>query len=382
MVTATTPSCVVIVAGEASGDLHGSHLVRAIRQREENVFFCGIGGKALRDAGARILVDSATLSVMGITEVFSKLSHVLRSLSAIKQLLRSIRPELLILVDFPDFNLIVAKAAKKWGIPVLYYISPQVWAWRSGRVRKIRKYVDHIAVIFPFERDFYEQHGVPVTFVGHPLMDNDLPPENRLPGQMPLTTPVIGLLPGSRESEVRKHLPVMLDAVQQLKEKMPGLEFLVSHASSTDRRIAEEIIRARLKDVPVEILTGNAGEVLRHSHLVITASGTATLEAALYGVPSIIIYKVSPLSYWLARALVRVEHIGLVNLVAGEKLAPELIQKDATPHRIAGTAARMLQNPQEMQAIRRKLADVRRKLGDPGASDRTAAIALDMMRRP
>jgi len=379
MSAVSTPKCVVIVAGEASGDLHGAHLVRAIRQKDDHAFFCGIGGKALHDAGARILVDSATLSVMGITEVFSKLRHIFRSLRTIKELLRSIRPELLILVDFPDFNLLVARAAKKWSIPVLYYISPQVWAWRSGRVRKIRKYVDHMAVIFPFEKGFYEEHGVPVTFVGHPLMDNDLPPETELTAPRPMTPPIIGLLPGSRESEVRKHLPVMLAAVMRLKQQTPELEFLVSHASSTDRRITEQIVRSCLKEAPVEIVTGNAGEVLRRSHLVITASGTATLEAALYGVPSIIIYKVSPLSYWLARALVRVEHIGLVNLVAGEKLAPELIQEEANPRRIAETAERMLQNPQEMQAIRQKLAEVRHKLGDPGASKRTAAIALEMM---
>jgi lipid-A-disaccharide synthase len=377
-----TPRCIVISAGEASGDLHGAHLVRAIHRQDKYVFFCGIGGSSLRKAGVRILVDAATLSVVGFTEVLSKLRHIFRTLGKMKRLLQSLRPELVILIDFPDFNLLVARAAKKLGIPVLYYISPQVWAWRSGRVRKIRKYVDHMAVIFPFEQDFYEKHQVPVTFVGHPLMDNHLPANDQLADQPPESPPVIGLLPGSRESEVRKHLPVMLDAVTRMQKQFPGLKYLVSHAASIDRRIVEQIITERLPKTPVEMVTGNAGEVLKRSHLVISASGTATLEAALYGVPSIIIYKVSLTSYWLARAMVRVEHIGLVNLVAGEKLAPELIQEEANPSRIADIATRMLEDPQKMQMIRQKLAEVRLKLGEPGASERTASIALEMMRHP
>jgi len=208
--------CVMIIAGEASGDLHGSKLVKAMLDQDPSIYFMGIGGRALREAGVRILVEASTLSVVGITEVLSKGRSLLRGIAKATKLIKIMNPDLLILIDFPDFNLHMAAKAKKLGIPVLYYISPQFWAWRQGRIKKIKKRVDHMAVILPFEEAFYRQHGVPVTFVGHPLLDDRKLLDNKKRVDTETEEPVIGLLPGSRDKEVSRHLPVMLAAAELL----------------------------------------------------------------------------------------------------------------------------------------------------------------------
>ncbi|MDY6905219.1 MAG: lipid-A-disaccharide synthase [Thermodesulfobacteriota bacterium] len=369
--------CVMIVAGEASGDLHGANLIRRTRERCDGVFFFGIGGAEMRNAGARILVEASELSVVGITEIFIRLPSILKGMGAAKRALSSGLPDLLILIDFPDFNLRLAATARKHGVPVFYYITPQVWAWRKRRVYQIRQRVDHAAVILPFEVDFFRQYDVPVTFVGHPLLDAgyEVLPEPVADNE----ETVVGLLPGSRHGEILRHLPVMLDAAAAMAEKDPKIRFLVSSAACIDPAFVRSITDKYGERVALEVVPGNVVNVFRQSALVIAVSGTVAVEAALYTTPLIVIYRVSWISYWLARILVKIDHISLVNLVAEDRLVPELIQSDATADKIAQTALGLLGDENRLMAIKTGLRKVRERLGGPGASDRAAEIAVGML---
>jgi lipid-A-disaccharide synthase len=371
--------CVMIVAGEASGDQHGAKLVREMRRTDPDIFFCGIGGKDLAAAGVRILVDAATLTVVGITEVISKLPVIYHSMAVAKKLLQSLKPDLLILIDFPDFNLRVAEAAKNQGIRVLYYISPQIWAWRRGRVKKIGKLVDHMAVILPFEADFYEAHDIPVTFVGHPLLDDNTDQEenNLVAGSEAQS--VIGLLPGSREVEIRRLLPVMLDAADSIRKRDPRLRFIVSIAPTVDSDMLDAIASGRKPDSSVSFTTEPVSRVFSRCRIVVAASGTVTLQAAISGTPMVIIYKVSPISFWLARVLVRVDHIGLINLIAGRRLVPELVQHQVSAEAITEQVFNLLGDQTNLAQLREDLMAAKKVLGGSGASKRVAEIALSML---
>jgi len=371
----------MIIAGEASGDLHGARLVRAMRQKAPDLFFFGIGGRALKEAGVRILVDAAALSVVGITEVISKLPGLLRGMRCAKQALKNLKPDLLIIIDFPDFNLNVAAAAKKVQIPVLYYISPQIWAWRTGRVKKIGARVDHVAVILPFEEKFYKKHHVPVTFVGHPLLDAPLLPLGRA---VPLDKDSgfkVGLLPGSRDREVSSLLPVMLEAAELLEARGRQVRFIVSHARTVEKSFFRAIIDQRNTRAGLEIHTGPVDRIFKKCDLIVAASGTVTLEAAIAGVPMIIVYKVSPLSYRLGRMLIKVAHIGLVNLINDETIVTELVQDDASARNIAEAVDQLISDPAKLDGLHKRLSEIREKLGGPGASGRVADIALDLIKR-
>lgn len=370
---------VMIIAGEASGDLHGSNLVRAMRKRDTALFFFGIGGPALKNEGVNILVDASDLAVVGITEVFNKITSILKGMSIAKKALKKLRPDLLILIDLPDFNLRLAPTAKKLGIPVLYYICPQVWAWRSGRIKKMRKLADHLAVILPFEEDFYKSYDMPVTFVGHPLLDNHLFIQDDTLEKPADDTLVIGFLPGSRDREISRHLPVMLDAALILLKKLDSVKFIISLAPGIEREYMEKIIENHGGDADFEIVTGGAKHMFKRSELVVAVSGTVTLETAIFGMPTVIIYKVSPISYWLGRAMIRVEHIGLANLIAGKKIVPELLQEKASPIKIADTVFELLSDASGLEEMRRELLNVKDILGGPGASERVADIALGML---
>jgi len=369
---------VMIIAGEASGDIHGSHLVMAMHKRNSGLFFYGIGGRALRDAGVKIFVNAEELSVVGITEVFSKLIGIFKGISAAKRSLKEMRPDLLILIDFPDFNLHVAATAKKLKIPVLYYISPQVWAWRPGRVNKIGKLVDHMAVILPFEQQFYRKHNIPVTFVGHPLLDNKHATDSSI-NKMTSDEAVIGLLPGSRDREIARHLPVMLEAAGLISRRDGKVKFIISLASSVEREHIEDIMKNYKVTIDFDIVADGVDKVFRQCKLVIAASGTVTLEAAISGTPMLIIYKVSAISYWLGKIMIKVNNIGLVNLIAGKEIVPELVQSKASPENIADTALNMLNDASGLERLRSELLGVRESLGGPGASERVAEIALSML---
>jgi lipid-A-disaccharide synthase len=372
---------IIMVAGEVSGDLHGAHLVQAIHRLDPEVQFLGVGGEGLERAGMKLLYSSRALSVVGITEVLPKIRSILKAFKILKQSLDRERPDLVILIDFPDFNLRLAKAAHRRNIPVLYYISPQVWAWRSGRVKQISRWVKKMIVFFPFEVPIYREAGVDVEWVGHPLVDIARPTLSRGeafrrfgldPGRQ-----TIGLLPGSRASEITRLLPILLDSAQRLQKEIKTVQFIIPLASSIPKAMMTPFIEKI--PVPFTLIEGQTYDVMNISDLLITASGTATLEGAVVGAPMVIIYKVSMLSYWIGRALIHVDHIGLVNLVAGRRIVPELIQKEANPRRIAEEALQILKNPTRSQEMRRAMAEVRQHLGQPGATERAGRIVYSLV---
>ncbi len=372
--------CVMIIAGEASGDIHGSRLVKTMREKNKNLFFFGIGGNALKKEGVRILFDAEKLSVVGLTEVFPKLFSILKGLRVAKRLLKSLRPDLLILIDFPDFNLHIAATAKKLNIPVLYYISPQVWAWRSGRVKKIKERVNHVAVILPFEAAFYKKHSIPVTYVGHPLLDKAHAYQGKGETKSFKNTPVIGILPGSRDGEVLRHLPIMLDAANCIRQHVRKAKFIVSLAPTVKQELVETIIKNNKNMPKAKVSPGGIDQFLKQSAFVIAVSGTVTLEAAISGVPMVIIYRMSWLSYLMARFLIRgIKHVGLVNLVAGKSIVPELLQQHVTPEKIADVVLEMINNRKKLYKLKSELLGIQKTLGSTGASERVAEIAIHLM---
>lgn len=372
---------ILLVAGEVSGDLHGSHLVEAIQHLEPEVQFFGVGGESLKRRGMKLLYPAHSLSVVGITEVFLKLGTILKALRGLKRSLDREKPDLVILIDFPEFNLRLAKMAHRRGIPVLYYISPQVWAWRPKRINLIARWVKKMIVLFPFEVPLYEAAGVDAEWVGHPLLDIVRPtlPKEVAFQQFGLDPKrrTIGLLPGSRVHEVERLLPPLLDSAHLLQREIPDLQFVIPLAPG----IPKTILSSWMKNIsiPVKVVEGFTYDVMNLAELLITASGTATLEGAILGKPMIIIYRVSLLSYWVGRALIQVDHIGLVNLVAEKEIAPELIQKDAHPQRIADEAFRILRDPILSRKMSESMGQMRQKLGEPGAAQRAALIVSSML---
>jgi lipid-A-disaccharide synthase len=326
-------------------------------------------------------MEASELTVVGITEVFAKIPAILKGMAKIKKLLKSLKPDLLILIDFPDFNLHIAAVAKKLDIPVLYYISPQIWAWRQGRVKRISQLVDHMAVILHFEQQFYKVHNVPVTFVGHPLLDANLPAAGPISKANPSVPTVIGLVPGSRDIEVIRHLPVMLDSANILTERFEQATFIISHAPSVERKRIQTVIDGHHLRATVEVISDGVEKVFERCDAIVAASGTVTLQAAIYGIPMVIIYKVSPVSAWVGKALIRVSNVGLVNLVAGRELVPELLQENATGDNIARAIQNMLKDEEEFNHLKHQLIALREMLGSGGASERVADLALEMLTR-
>jgi lipid-A-disaccharide synthase len=378
-----TSATVMIVAGEASGDEHGAKVVRAMRQLRPDLHLIGIGGEKMRAAGVDVRIPAHTLAVVGITEAVAKLPQLLRAARAAKDILKKNRPRLLILIDFPDFNLHLAAHAKKLGIRVLYFISPQIWAWRPGRVRKIKRLVDHMAVILPFEERFYHDHGVPVTYVGHPLLDGEIVfPDAAVHKTASNGPAVISLLPGSRHREVEKHLPLLLGAAERLHQRYGQVRFLISCAENIDAAQVTRQVTAlggRWPNLSIEVTSEDVRALFARSTLSIAVSGTVTLQAALWGTPTIIIYRISPLSYRLGRLLIRVKHIGLANLIAGRTIMPELIQEEASPEKIAAAADLLLKSPTRLSKMRADLMAVKQLLGSGGASRRVAEIAIRLL---
>jgi len=373
---------ILLVAGEVSGDLHGSHLVDAIHCIDPEVQFFGVGGEGLKRSGMELLYSAHSLSVVGITEVFIKLRSILKALRRLKKSLEQERPALVILIDFPDFNFRLAKIAHRRGIPILYYISPQVWAWRPKRIQLIARMVNKMVVLFPFEVPLYEAAGVDVEWVGHPLIDIVKPTLSKeIAFQKFGLDPkrrTVGLLPGSRIHEVKRLLPSLLASAHLLQKEIPDLQFIIPLAPGLPKTILSSYMENI--SVSVKVVEGFNYDVMNLSDLLITASGTATLEGAILGKPMIIIYRVSFLSYWIGRALIRVDHIGLVNLVAGKEIAPELIQQDVHPQRIAEEALLILRDPILNRKMTDSMGEVRQKLGEPGAAQRAARIVLSLLR--
>jgi len=374
---------VMIVAGEASGDIYGAHLVMAIKELDPCIKFFGLGGPEMERAGVRIMHQLSAMAVVGMTEIIPKSRYIFRALRELKQSLKQVTPpDLLILIDYPGFNLHLAKKAHSLGIPVLYYIPPQIWAWREGRVRKIAKRVDRVAVILPFEKEFYRRHGLKVEYVGHPLLDISLPKRDKEEIKKSLDinhnkTPILGLLPGSRHEEIESLLPVMIGAAEIISQDYPNLYCILPLASTVKENVVTPYIKTAKIDIKVERL--DTKEILKIADLALIASGTATLEAAIIETPMVIAYKVSFLSYMLGRFLIKVSHIGLVNLVAGKAIVPELIQHKATALRLAEEALAILRNEALKRDMKKGLKLVHEQLGQGGAAKKAAHIAGEMM---
>ena len=375
---------IMIVAGEASGDMHGARLIAALKEQAPGAQICGIGGPELTRQGVEILYDASRLAVVGIVEVISHFRFIREAMRALEKRLREQPPDLLILIDYPDFNLILAKKAKRLGIPVFYYISPQVWAWRSGRVKTIKKLVDRMGVILPFEQEFYRKFGMNVDFVGHPLMDAVQPTRSREDflhslGIAPEST-VIGILPGSRKREIAGMLPVFLAAAKRMQEQMtPKPVFVLPLAPTLSE---EDLLANGLADAGVEVrvVRENRYDLMGACSAVMAASGTVSLELAILNVPMVISYRVSPLTYFLGRRLIKVQYASLVNLVADREVVPELLQDEAVPEKIAQATMRLIENQAERTRMLAGLAEVRERLGGPGASERSARLALNLAR--
>jgi lipid-A-disaccharide synthase len=372
---------IMIVAGEASGDMHGASLVREMLKIDPALNFYGIGGNKLQEAGVKLLANASTMAVVGLTEVISKLRSILKIMNMMKKSLDKYRPDLVILIDYPDFNLPLAKAAKKRGIKIFYYISPQVWAWRKSRINKIKRLVDKMAVILPFEVDTYAAKGFVVDYVGHPLLDLVKPSyskqESRKMFNLDESKTTIGLLPGSRQSEVIKLLPEMLRAAEILAQKIQNLQFILPLADTLEEKTVGDIVSGFT--IKVKVISGQTYDAVSCCDLAIVASGTATLETALLGVPMIIIYKISLLSYFIGKLVVNVKNIGLANIIAGKTVVPELIQGKANAQSIAAEAVAILTTVERKKEIMNELAEIRAKLGKPGAAIRAAQLALDML---
>jgi len=374
---------IMIVAGEASGDIYGADLARQTLALDPQLRFFGIGGARMREAGVETLVDSADMAVVGLVEVLKHFDVIASAFQKLKTILLHDRPDLLILIDYPGFNLRLAKVARKAGVKILYYISPQIWAWHQGRVRKIAKLIDQMAVILPFEAPFYEAAGVPVTFVGHPMIDmvNVTLDRDGAAGSLGLdrSRRIVGLFPGSRRSEIERLLPVIVDSAVLLKKRFPEIQFVLPLAST----LRDEDITTHFKAASLEITVTRerVHDVIRACDAIISVSGTVTLEIALVGTPLVIIYKLAPLTYQLARRLIKVDCIGLCNIVAGEKVARELIQGEARPENIAIEIGRILGDASYGASIRDGLATVRAKLGRGGASANVARLTISLLDR-
>jgi lipid-A-disaccharide synthase len=362
---------VLIVTGEPSGDRAGGLLARELLRLEPTARVRAVGGVALRDAGAEIVQDIAELSAMGFVEVVEHLPRLWNLRRRLVRLLDHERPDVVVLVDYPDFNLGIARLAKSRGIPVVYYIGPQIWAWRRGRVSQIARVVDRMLVVFPFEQAIYERAGVPVEFVGHPLLDTLPSPEDEPSGGPDDGRRTLGLLAGSRVQEVRRIFPVMVRTAARLRRDDPSLRVLASVAPSVPREEYDAILRAE-GETSIEMCTDAAASIVRASTVVLVTSGTATLEAALVGTPLIVLYRTSALTWWIGRRVVDLPRISLVNIVAERDLVSEFLQDDARPEPIAAAVRVLLEDVEATQRLRADLRALRTRLGEPGASARAA----------
>ena len=373
---------ICFVAGDPSGDAHAARLVDTLKAQRPELSFTGLGGPSMERAGVTLLDDLTKAAAIGPFDAARHLGRFFRAKQLLQRQFATTRPDLLILVDFGDFNLpVIAPLAKRYHIPVLYYISPQLWAWGRWRLRFVRRYVDRMVVFFPFEETFYRAAGVPVTWVGHPLVESATPSLTkeealRRFGLNPWRR-TVGLLPGSREQEIRRHLPLMVASARRIAWRMPGVQFLLPKAPTIPRdRIMRDVLNAKMD---VHVAEGSLRDALQLMEAAIVVSGTATLEAALCGVPMVVIYRASWPTYAAARLAVRLPHIAMVNVLAGRELVPELLQHRATAERIASTMAELLRDDQRCEALRGQLRSVMQQLGPPGAVERASQVVFEML---
>src|SRR5687768_3773106 len=370
----------MLSCGEASGDLYAGALVAALRRREPDIDVFGLGGERFRAAGGRLIADFHGLSVTGLTEA---LRVVPRSFATMRQLVAAAKqekPDALVVIDYPDFNFRLLWRIKRLGIPVIYYVSPQLWAWRAGRIRLMKRAVDRVLPIFPFEEAIYQREKIDVRFVGHPLIDLARPQLDRDAFLRMLklepSRPVLALLPGSRTNEVERIAHVMAQAIPSIANQVPEVQFVIARAPDLDERLFDPF---GISGVTLRIAEGRTDDALNASDAVVTASGTATVQTALHGKPMAVVYKLSPMTYRLGKRMALVDTYAMVNLIAGERVVMELIQDACTPQAITTEAVKLLTDREYRARMITSLAEVRRRLGGPGASDRAADAVLDVV---
>ena len=373
---------VMIVAGEASGDLHGAVLARELLALDSSLILSGIGGAGMAATGVTILYDISRLAVMGIIEVISRLKDIRSAMKTLEKQFEMNRPDLLILIDYPGFNLELARRAKKYNIPVLYYISPKIWAWREGRITRIKKYVDRMAVILPFEKKYYKGHGFEVDFVGNPLLDQVQPTltsnEFKIQYGIDHDATIIGIMPGSRKQEIAKILPVFMETALLLNEKIKKCVFLLPLASTlTEDDLNEHGVMDDRLDI--RIIKENRHETMAACDAAMAASGTLTMELGILQVPMVVCYRISKLTHFLAKPFIKAEYASLVNLVAEKEVVTELLQQEATPENIYREILPLLLNQEARDSMKQELFNVSKQLGEPGASKRTARLAMEML---
>lgn len=368
---------ILISAGEASGDIHAAAVTAALKQIDSSVEVFGMGGDALRAAGGEVLFDIKDHGVMGFVEVIKKLPDLFKLRSDFARVMDERQPDCLVVVDYPGFNMKLAKVAHDKGIPVVSYIAPSAWAWNKGRAKNVAKIVDKVACIFPFEYDVYKEAGAPVEFVGHPLLDIVKPAWERTEaeawvGKQP-GHPLVLLMPGSRLMEIEKMLPNLLAGAKLLKKQLPEVQFAMPRAGTIPLELLESKIKASGLDI--KITEGHNYDLFSVADLALATSGTVTLEAALCGLPSIIVYRTSALNAFIARRVINIPNIGLPNIVAGRQILPELLQEDFTPANVAKTAVELLA-PERRPQLEADLAFMKARLGEPGAVKRVAQLIL------
>lgn len=372
---------ILIIAGEASGDLQAAHLVKSLKSINPNIEIFGIGGIQMKKQGVEVIYDIVELAVVGFIEIIKHLATFKKILSKLVILLDRRRPDAVILVDYPGFNLRFARYAKEKNIPVIYYISPQIWAWGKKRIEEIKKYVDRMVVIFGFEEELYKEAGIKVSFTGHPLLDIVKPAWKKEATVKHLhlrhNSVKITLLPGSREKEVKRHLPEMLKACEKIKARLPNVEFILSRRKELDRTIYNNIISS--STIKPHSLENKPYEIMDIADLVIVSSGSATLETAIMQKPMVIIYKTSFITWLLARGMIKIPDIGLVNVVARKRIVPELVQFQVNASNIAKESLKILENKKMQEDIKEALKKVREKLGEKGAADRAAHLIQKLL---
>ena len=371
------PKKIMIIAGETSGDLHSASLISALKKIDPNIEISGIGGQAMRQAGCKIDFDISELSIIGFTDVLANLKKIKRAFNLLLTQIDATSPDAVVLVDYPGFNLKLAPEVKRRGIPVIYYISPQIWAWWKGRIKTIKRFVNKMIVVFKFEEALYKDSGVDVSFVGHPLLENAHPKFlredflNRLGLSSQKLT--IGLAPGSRKMEVERILPILLESAKIIRQRLPETQFILLKAPGLSREIFTDV------SFPIALCENETYDFLQSCDFALVASGTATLETAIMQKPMAVVYKVSFLNWLIARTLIRLPFIGLVNVVAQKLIVPEFIQFRAKPALIAKATLELLSNQEKLKEIKADLEKVRKSLGSPGASHRAAEIILNLI---
>ena len=373
---------ILIIAGEASGDHYGAALALAIHQKNPDITLLGMGGDKMRKAGVDIRVDAGPLGVIGLIEVLSHIVPIYRAWKTLKTIMKQARPDLLVLIDYPAFNLRIAKVAKSLGIPVLYYISPKIWAWNRRRIKKIGERVDKMLVIFPFEEALYREKNIPVEYVGHPLAESVCPDKDvqtmRAELKIDHSSGVIGLLPGSRKGEIKRLLPVMLLSAEKLKARYPDTVFVLPLANSLT--LADLAPYLQKTTLDIKIVSEQFYNTVQLCSAAIVVSGTATLETALLQVPMVIVYKTAASTYAILKRIIQIPYIGLCNIIAEKMIVKELIQQKATPDTISAEISHILENDVYRYRMQKSLLSVKEKLGQGGSIARVARIILDIVK--